>query len=155
VENYKDRYNSKIMFLGQYSYIIDDKKRLAIPPKFRQVLGRKVVITRGLDNCLFVYSLKEWEKLAKKLSQLPLTQADARGFARIMLAGAMEVSLDKLGRILIPDYLKKYASLKKKAVIAGLYNRIEVWDEETWNAYKDRTEKESGDMAERLKDLGI
>lgn len=143
------------MFLGQYSYIVDDKKRLAIPPKFRQVLGKKVVITRGLDNCLFVYSLKEWEKLAKKLSQLPLTQADARGFARIMLAGAMEVNLDKLGRILIPDYLKAYASLKKKAVVAGLYNRIEVWDQKRWDTYKDKTEKESGDMAERLKDLGI
>ena len=85
------------MFLGEYTYTIDDKKRLAIPGKFRQLLGKKVVITRGLDNCLFLYPLREWGKLAKKLSQLPLSQADARGFARIMLAGAMEVNLDGLG----------------------------------------------------------
>jgi len=143
------------MFLGEYTYTIDEKKRLSIPPKFRRMLGKKAVITRGLDNCLFLYPVKEWEKLAKKLSQLPLSQADARGFVRIMLAGAMEVDLDKLGRILIPDYLKKYASLGKKAVVAGLYNRIEIWDENKWNIYKQKTEKEAGDIAERLKELGV
>ena len=143
------------MFLGEYKYTIDNKKRLAIPTKFRQALAKKAVITRGLDNCLFLYPVKEWEKLAKKLSQLPLAQADARGFVRIMLAGAMEVNLDRLGRILVPDYLKKYAGLNKKAVVAGLYNRIEIWDENKWKTYKDKTEKEAGDIAERLKELGI
>ncbi len=143
------------MFLGEYTYSIDDKKRLAIPAKFRQTLGKKAIITRGLDNCLFLYPSREWEKLAKKLSQLPLSQADARGFARIMLAGAMEVNLDRLGRILVPDYLKKYASLQKKVVIAGLYNRIEVWDEKNWALYKEKIEKEAGDIAERLKELGV
>ncbi len=143
------------MFLGEYKYSIDDKKRLAIPAKFRQTLGKKAIITRGLDNCLFLYPSREWEKLAKKLSQLPLSQADARGFARIMLAGAMEVNLDRLGRILVPDYLKKYASLQKKVVIAGLYNRIEVWDEKKWALYKEKIEKEAGDIAERLKELGV
>ncbi|MCD6500762.1 division/cell wall cluster transcriptional repressor MraZ [bacterium] len=143
------------MFLGEYTYTIDDKKRLAIPAKFRQLLGKKAIVTRGLDNCLFLYPVREWEKLAKKLSQLPLSQADARGFVRIMLAGAMEVNLDRLGRILIPDYLKKYAHLSKKVVIAGLYNRIEIWDEKNWNFYKQKTEKEAGDIAERLKELGV
>ena len=143
------------MFIGEYTYSIDDKKRLAIPGKFRQTLGKKAIITRGLDNCLFLYPAREWEKLAKKLSQLPLAQADARGFARIMLAGAMEVNLDRLGRILIPDYLKKYASLQKKIVIAGLYNRIEIWDEKNWDLYKQKIEKEAGDIAERLKELGV
>lgn len=143
------------MFLGEYNYTIDEKKRLSIPAKFRQLLGKKAVITRGLDNCLFLYPLKEWEILAKKLSQLPLSQSDARGFARIMLAGAMEVDLDSLGRILVPDYLKKYSFLAKKVVIAGLYNRIEVWDENRWNIYKEKTEKEAGDIAERLKELGV
>ncbi len=143
------------MFIGEYSYKIDNKKRLAVPNKFRSSLSKKVVITRGLDNCLFLYSEKEWEKLAEKLSRLPLSQKDARGFARIMLAGAMEVKIDKLGRILIPDYLKKYASLKKNVVIAGLYNRIELWSEEKWIEYKKKTEKEAGDMAERLKELGV
>lgn len=149
------RHRIQIMFLGEYTYSIDDKKRLAIPAKFRQTLGKKAIITRGLDNCLFLYPSREWEKLAKKLSQLPLSQADARGFARIMLAGAMEVNLDRLGRILVPDYLKKYASLQKKVVIAGLYNRIEVWDEKNWALYKEKIEKEAGDIAERLKELGV
>ena len=143
------------MFLGEYTYSIDEKKRLAIPSKFRQALGKKAVITRGLDSCLFLYSAKDWAELADKLSKLPLAQADARGFARLMLAGAMEGDLDKLGRILVPDYLKEYASLNKKTVIAGVYNRIEIWDETKWHEYQTRIEKEIGDMAERLKELGI
>ena len=143
------------MFLGEYTYSIDEKKRLAIPIKFRKVLGQKAVITRGIDRCLFLYPLKEWQRLAERLSKLPLSQSDARGFVRIMLAGAMEVRLDKLGRILIPDYLKKYARLTKKVVVAGLYNRIEIWDAKMWNTYKTKIEKEAGDIAERLKELGI
>ncbi len=143
------------MFIGEYQYSIDEKKRLAIPPKFRKMLGKKAVITRGLDQCLFLYPAKEWQVLARKLSQLPLSQADARGFARLMLTGAMEVTIDNLGRILIPDYLKEYAFLKKKVVIAGVYNRIEIWDSQKWKEYKEKTEKEVGDIAERLKELGV
>lgn len=143
------------MFIGEYSHTIDTKKRLSIPAKFRDSLGNKAVITRGLDNCLFLYPVQEWKKLAKKLSELPLSQKDARGFARIMLAGAMEVKLDNLGRILIPDYLKKYASLEKKVVIAGLYNRIEIWDQDQWQSYKQDKEEKAGDIAERLKELGV
>ena len=143
------------MFIGEYTYSIDEKKRLAIPTKFRQVLGRKAVITKGLDNCLFLYPLKEWEKLAEKLSKLPLSQADARGFARIMLVGAMDVKIDGLGRILIPDYLKSYACFKKKIVIAGLYNRIEIWNEDKWKEYSQKTEAGIGDIAERLGELGL
>jgi len=143
------------MFLGEYIYTIDNKKRLAIPANFRQVLGKKAVVTKGLDNCLFLYPLKEWQKLAQKLSKLPISQSDARGFVRMMLSGAMEVNIDNLGRILLPDYLKEYAGLKKKVIIAGLFNRIEVWDEDIWKLYQEKTEKEVGDMAERLKELGI
>lgn len=143
------------MFIGEYTYSIDEKKRLAIPPKFRKLLGSRAVITKGLDQCLFLYPAKEWDALAKKLSQLPLSQSDARGFARIMLSGAMEVNFDNLGRILVPDYLKIYAHFKKKLVIAGLYNRIEIWSEEKWQEYKEKTEKEVGDIAERLKELGV
>lgn len=143
------------MFIGEYLYSIDEKKRLAVPPKFRKLLGSRAVITKGLDQCLFLYPAKEWGTLAKKLSQLPLSQSDARGFARIMLSGAMEVNFDNLGRILIPDYLKEYAHFKKKLVIAGLYNRIEIWSEEKWQEYKEKTEKEVGDIAERLKELGV
>jgi len=143
------------MFIGEYTYSLDSKRRLAIPAKFRKLLGRKAVITRGLDNCLFLYPANEWGKLAKKLSQLPLSQADARGFARIMLAGATDVTIDNLGRILVPDYLKSYAGLKKKTVVAGLFNRIEVWDAAQWDDYKQKTEKGIGDIAERLKELGV
>lgn len=143
------------MFIGEYTYSIDEKKRLAIPTKFRPLLGKKAVITRGLDQCLFLFPAKEWGDLAKKLAQLPLSQADARGFARLMLTGAMEVSLDNLGRILIPDYLKTYALLKKKVVIAGVYNRVEIWDEGKWQEYKKKTETTVGDIAEKLKELGV
>ncbi len=142
-------------FIGEYTYSIDDKKRLAIPAKFRLALGKKAVITRGLDNCLFLFPAKEWQKLAEKLSKLPLSQADARGFARLMLTGAMEYSLDRLGRILVPDFLKSYASLGKRVVIAGVYSRIEIWDEIKWQNYKKKAETEAGDIAERLKELGI
>lgn len=143
------------MFIGEYTYSIDEKKRLAVPPKFRAELKKGAVITRGLDNCLFLYSREEWERLAQKLSQMPLSRADARGFARIMLSGAMEVDFDNLGRILVPDYLKDYAKLKKKAVVAGLYSRVEIWDEEEWKTYKVKMEKEAGDIAERLNELGV
>ncbi|MDD5551682.1 MAG: division/cell wall cluster transcriptional repressor MraZ [Candidatus Pacebacteria bacterium] len=142
------------MFIGEYKYLIDEKKRLSIPSKFRRELGKKAIVTRGLDGCLFLYSPKEWEKLAEKLGKLPLGQADARGFQRTMLSGAMETSIDNLGRILIPDYLKKYASLKKKVVIVGLYNHIELWDETRWKQYQQKSEKEVGNMAERLSEIG-
>ena len=143
------------MLIGEYRHTIDIKKRLALPAKFRRELGKTVVITRGLDNCLVVYSDKEWQVMSDKLGKLPAGQLEARGFARIMLAGAMEVELDRLGRILIPDYLKEYASLKKNVVVCGLYNRLEIWNEEKWEAYKKETEKEVGDFAAKLKELGI
>lgn len=143
------------MLLGEFTHNIDTKKRLAIPAKFRKEVGKTVVITRGLDNCLFIFTKTEWKKLADKIGSLPLGQSDARGFARLMLAGAMEVSQDSLGRILIPDYLKKYASLKKQVVVTGVYNRLEVWDEKIWNVYKTKSEKSAGDIAERLGDLGV
>lgn len=143
------------MFIGEYSHTIDEKKRLAVPAKFRKALGGKAVITRGLDNCLFLFSQKEWGLLAEKLGKLPIGQSDARGFVRLMMAGAMDADLDGLGRILIPDYLKTYASLKKRVVIAGLYSRIEIWDEIKWNEYKRKSELAVGDMAERLGELGI
>jgi len=143
------------MFIGEYSYTIDSKKRMAIPSRFRKELGKKAVITRGIDNCLVVYPMKEWENLAKKLGSLPATQVDARKFSRIMLAGAMDVNLDNLGRILLPDYLKNYASLKKNIVICGLFNRLEIWDENKWQDYKTKTEMTVGDIAEGLKELGL
>lgn len=138
------------MFIGEYTYSIDEKKRLAIPVKFRQALGKKAVLTRGLDNCLVIYPLREWQKLTQKLESLPAGQVDARGFIRIMLSGAVDISLDKLGRVLIPDHLKKYAFLEKNVVIIGLSNRIEIWDEKRWQKYKEEREKVVSEMAEQL-----
>ncbi len=143
------------MFIGEYSYTIDHKKRLSIPSKFRKSLGKKAIITRGLDNCLVVYPISEWQKLTKKLENLPSGKIDARGFSRIILSGAVDVNFDKLGRILIPDYLKKYAGLKKDIVVIGLSNKIEVWDAGMWKEYRERTEKGIGDMVSRLEELGI
>ena len=143
------------MLIGEYRHTIDTKKRLAIPSKLRRELGSRAVITRGLDNCLFIFPLSQWNKLVEKLSKLPLGQKDTRGFIRLMLAGAGEVKLDQLGRILIPDYLKQYAGLKKNIVIAGVYNRLEIWDEAKWNLFKQSTEKEVDNMAERLGELGV
>ncbi len=154
-DNFEKLWIKSFMFIGEYTYSIDEKKRLAIPAKFRELLGKKAVITRGLDNCLFLYPMKEWKKLAEKLSKLPLSQSDARGFARLMLVGAMDVNIDRLGRILIPDYLKKYGCLNKKVIIAGVFDRIEIWDSEKWNEYKAKTEAGMGDIAERLGELGV
>ncbi len=143
------------MFIGEYKHTIDTKKRLALPSKFRRELEKRAVVTRGIDKCLVVYPLKEWAKLAKKLESLPNSQTDARGFVRIMLSGAVDVRFDKLGRILIPDYLKGYASLKKNVAILGLSNKIEIWDEKKWQTFKKKTEVAVGDIAERLKELGV
>lgn len=143
------------MFIGEYTYSIDEKKRLGIPAKFRDTLGKKAVITRGFDSCLSLYTMKEWEIYAEKLGSLPTAQADARGIARLMLSGAMEVSFDALGRILIPDYLKEYAGLGKKITVAGLFKKIEIWDEAKWKQYQETTTQEAGNIAERLKELGI
>lgn len=143
------------MIIGQYSYNLDPKKRLTIPTKFRSVLSDGAVLTRGIDGCLFLYPMKQWEELAEKMSKLPLSAVNARNFARVMLAGAMDVKIDSLGRILVPDYLKDYAELDKKVVVAGLYDRIEIWNEEKWKKYGETTDAQVGNITEGLKDLGF
>jgi len=143
------------MLIGQYEHTIDNKKRLALPVKFRGELGDKVIITKGVENCLVVYTEKEWEIMSGKLGNLPISQVEARSFARIILAGAMEVTLDKLGRILVPDYLKEYADLKKSVVVCGLSNRLEIWDTEKWNAYAKEAEKGVQEIVSKLGSLGI
>ena len=143
------------MFIGEYTHNLDNKGRIAIPAKFRDKLSSGVIITRGLDQCLFVYSKNEWEILAQKLTKLPLSQANSRAFVRLMLAGAMDSVLDSQGRILVPDYLRSYARLKKQVIVAGLYNRIEIWDVDIWKEYKAKTEGSSDEIAEKLGELGI
>ncbi len=143
------------MLIGEYKHTIDSKKRLAIPSKLRKDLGLNAVITRGLDNCLFIFPNNQWNKLVEKLSELPFGQKNTRSFIRLMLSGASETRLDKLGRILVPDYLKQYAGLKKSVIIVGIHNRLEVWDKNKWDLFKKGTEKEIDNMAERLGELGI
>ncbi|MDD5342100.1 MAG: division/cell wall cluster transcriptional repressor MraZ [Patescibacteria group bacterium] len=143
------------MFIGEYHHNLDEKGRVAVPVKFRTDLSKGAVVTRGLDNCLFLYTKEEWTKLADRLAKLPISQANTRAFARLMLAGAMDADVDKQGRVILPDYLRKYASIKKKVVIAGLYNRLEIWDALVWEKYKLGTEKNSGDIAEALGELGV
>jgi MraZ protein len=143
------------MFIGEYKHTIDTKKRLALPSKFRSSFKSKAVITRGLDNCLFVYSMQEWKKIAEKLGNMPVGESSTRSFVRLMLAGAVDVELDSQGRILVPDYLKDYAGLGKEVIVAGLFNRLEIWDKKAWEKYKENAEKNQDKIAEELGKLGI
>lgn len=143
------------MFIGEYTHNLDEKGRIAIPVKFRRELSKGAVVTRGLDNCLFLYTATEWAKLAEKLATLPVSQANSRAFSRLMLAGAMDVEVDKQGRVVLPEYLRAFAGLKKNIIIAGLYNRAEIWDEEKWNTYKGQTEANSNEIAEKMGELGV
>lgn len=142
------------MLIGEFKHTIDDKKRISLPIKFRKAVGKKIIVTRGLDNCLFLYPTKEWEKISEQLGSLGMGQADTRAFNRFMLAGASEINVDSVGRILIPDHLKQFAGIKNKVVFAGVHNRIEIWNEKTWEDYKNKVLKGADEMAEKLGDIG-
>ncbi|MSR70848.1 division/cell wall cluster transcriptional repressor MraZ [Candidatus Kaiserbacteria bacterium] len=141
--------------MGEYLHTLDSKKRLSLPAKFRKEVGRKVVITRGFDSCLFMYPQKAWERIAEKVSNLPIGGTDTRGMSRFLLSGAVETEVDQAGRILLPEYLKDFADLKSRVVLAGVSDRIEIWNEKTWEEYKRRIEKGADQMAQTLGDLGI
>ena len=143
------------MFLGEYRHSLDYKGRLAVPKKFRKDLGSEAILTRGLDGCLFLYSKQPWEKLTTKMEQLPLTQADARSFARYLFGSASQVNFDRLGRVAIPGYLKEYANLDKSAIFVGVLERIEIWDEKRWKAVEKKFASSAEIAAERLKEAGI
>ena len=143
------------MFIGEYQHTIDEKGRVSLPVKFRAKLASGCVVTRGIDKCLWIYPMDEWEKLAEKISTLPITQKDSRNFSRLILAGAVDLNIDKLGRINLPSYLKEYAGVNKKVTITGMYNRIELWPEETWNKFKKEMEDNSETIAENLSEIGF
>lgn len=143
------------MFIGEHSHTIDSKGRLSIPTKYRRDLAEGIVVTRGLDRCLFLYPKRGWEVIARRLAELPISQKKSRAFTRLMLAGAWDAELDAQGRLVIPEYLRAYAGIKKQVTVAGLYNRLEVWDEDQWHDYKQETERASEDIAESLAELGI
>jgi len=143
------------MFIGEYQHILDIKRRVAVPSKFRAKFKKGIIITRGLDGCLFIYTKSEWEKIAEKLGTMPVGEKGTRSFIRMVLAGATDNNLDSQGRVLIPEYLRKYANLRKNVIIAGLFNRLEIWDKEVWQKYKKKAEKNQDEVAEQLGKLGM
>ena len=143
------------MFMGEYKHNMDKKGRVIIPASFREDLGENFVMTRGLDNCLFVYPKKEWEKLESKLTSLSITKKSTRTFVRFFFSGATECSFDKQGRISIPKNLRDYADLDKETVIIGLANRIELWANEKWDGYLSEAEDSYEEIAEQMEELGI
>ncbi len=141
------------MFIGEYSHNIDAKGRMAVPAKFRSKLKNGAIVTPGIDNCLSLYSKEEWEKRASQVAVNSIYKKNSRAFSRFMFTKAMEVEFDKQGRILLPDYLRRYAGLGKKAIVAGVYNVIEIWDEKAWIKYSKANEKNSVKIAEELGEI--
>ena len=142
------------LLVGEYEHTLDEKKRISLPKNFRAALGKKVVMTRGLDNCLFVYSRESWDKVAEKINSLSFVQPDTRGFSRFLLSGAAEVDVDDAGRILIPDHQKEYAALKKKVVFTGVSDRVEIWDKARWQSYKTKIDRDAERLAKKLGEIG-
>ncbi len=142
------------MFIGQYNYSIDNKNRLFIPSKFRIGVG-KFIITRGLEKCLFMYTLNKWKEISLKLKKLPLVKSQARAFLRILLSGAAECSVDTQGRILIPQDLCTYANMEKNIIIVGIIDRVEIWSKDDWETYSEKALGSFTDLAEELTELGI
>ncbi len=143
------------MFMGEYQHNIDDKNRLIIPVKFRDMLGSSFVVTRGLDRCLFVYPMEEWKALTEKLKSLPFTKADARAFTRFFFSGATECEWDKQGRVNIPPHLREHGHLVKECVIIGVQSRMEIWGKTEWDAYSLEQEHSFGEIAEKLVDFNL
>jgi len=143
------------MLIGEYIHTFDTKNRVALPAKFRKEFGSKVIVTKGLDRCLFIYSPKAWEKIVDRMSELSIGQASTRGFNRFMLSGAVDVEPDSQGRILIPDFLKGFANLEGKVVLAGVNDRVEVWNETEWETYKASIEQNADQLAEKLGEIGV
>ena len=145
----------RAMLLGEYEHTIDAKGRIAMPAKLREALGAHFMITKGLDGCLFVYDAAEWQKLEQKLSALPMSRKTARDFTRFLFGGACEAECDKQGRVLLPNNLRRHASLTKDAVIVGVGNHAEIWDAARWQQYNEESAEDVNELAEQLADLGI
>ena len=141
------------MFMGEYQHSIDAKGRMIVPAKFRELLGETFVLTRGLDQCIFGYPMDEWRKLEQKLKGLPMTNKDARAFARFFFSGATEVELDKQGRINIPSTLINHANLEKECIVLGVSSKIEIWAKDAWSSYFEESSESFNEIAENL--IGI
>ena len=142
------------LLIGEYEHTLDEKNRISLPKTYRDALGKRVVVTRGLDNCLYVFSRTAWDGVAQKLQSLSLVDADTRGFSRFMLSGAAEIDVDGVGRLLIPDHQKTYAGLKKRVVFAGVSDRVEIWDASRWSTYKAHIDRQAERMARKLGEIG-
>lgn len=143
------------MFIGEHQHSIDEKGRLQVPVKWRSKLAEGAVITKGFDGSLKLYPTAVWQKIAEKLAVLPQSQPAARAFVRQTLAGAVDVELDKSGRIVVPLYLRQFASLSRQAVLAGLHDHVEVWDAATWSDYQSGIDQDSAEFQATLRDIGI
>ncbi|TCS84423.1 division/cell wall cluster transcriptional repressor MraZ [Tepidibacillus fermentans] len=143
------------MFMGEFQHNIDNKGRVIIPAKFREELGNTFVITRGLDQSLFVYPQSEWKQVEQKLKSLPFTKADARKFTRFFFSGAIECELDKQGRVMIPANLREYAELEKECVFIGVSNRVEIWSKKLWDSYYEESEESFNEIAEKIVDFDL
>jgi MraZ protein len=143
------------MFIGEFTHAMDIKGRVSVPSKFREALGDTFFITKGLDNCLFVFPKDEWQNFEDKLKALPMTNKNARAFVRLFFSGASECELDKQGRILIPQPLREHAGIDREAVIIGTGTRVEIWSQEGWNGYIDPENIDYNEIAEHMADLGI
>ena len=143
------------MLSGEYRHNLDEKKRLIIPSKIRLEMGKSIVITRGLDGCLFGYNEKNWDGIMEKLNTLPFTKRDARNFTRFLTSGATLLEFDKQGRIVIPNYLSNYANLSKEIVIVGVINRIEIWSKEKWEEFMNNNIDSLSDISENLFDSSL
>jgi MraZ protein len=143
------------VFLGEFQHTIDEKGRLAVPAKFRAPLSDGLVVTRGLDRCLYLWTIEQWQQMAERLAKLPMMQGDARRVARHFFSGAVDVKLDKLGRIILPQFLREYAGLGDEVVVVGVYSRIEIWSKDGWGGERSLAEDQSAVFAEHLGDVGI
>jgi MraZ protein len=143
------------MFMGEYQHSLDEKGRLIVPAKFREDLGEQFIITRGLDNCLFVYPVAQWKILEEKIKELPTAHADTRAFVRMFFSGAVEAELDKQGRVVIPQQLREHAKIDRDVYVIGISTKVEVWAKETWENYSTQAQQSYEGIAETIINIGI
>lgn len=141
--------------MGEYHHNLDSKGRLIIPAHLREEIGEKMVFTRGMEGCIFGYTIAEWQKMESKLARLPLTKRNARSFTRLFYSGAMECEFDKQGRVNLTTTLKKHAALIKECVIVGVSDRIEIWSSERWESFSDEANENYDNIAEDLDDIEL
>lgn len=143
------------MFMGEFQHSIDEKGRLIVPAKFREDLGEKFIITRGLDNCLFVYPLPQWKILEDKIKELPTSHADTRAFVRMFFSGAVEAEVDKQGRVVVPSHLREHARIERDVYVIGVSTKVEIWSKDSWENYENQAQQSYESIAEKIIDLGI